>query len=91
MPLKSIEIICIPCPKCERVKKLLNEAVQNIERQNKTKLSFDFKHTTSLGAIGNFGLNPSQTPAIIINGNAELAGLVEPLVLKKKLESMIKF
>ena len=90
MPINSIEVICIPCPKCERVKRMITEIIQAIETQNKTKIFYDFRHTPNLQEISKYSLNPSQTPAIIINGHAELAGQVEQLVLKNKLEALHK-
>ena len=91
MSIKSIEIICLPCFKCEQLKNKIPELIKAIEIQNKTKISYEFKHTPDLRGISRYSLNPSQTPAIIINGNVELAGQIEPAVLKKKLESMHRY
>jgi len=91
MPIKSIEIICRPCFKCDQLKNKIPELIKAIEIQNKTKISYEFKHTPDLREISRYSLNPSQTPAIIINGNVELAGQIEPAVLKKKLESMHRY
>jgi hypothetical protein len=41
--------------------------------------------------IATYSLNPSQTPALIINGNVEMAGRIERLTLKSKLEALNKY
>jgi hypothetical protein len=91
MPIKSIEIICIPCDKCEKLKANITEIIHRIELQNKVKIPYEFKHTPHLRDITNYSLNPSQTPALIINGNVEMAGTIERLALKSKLESLNKY
>ena len=91
MPIKSIEIICRPCFKCDQLKTKIPELIKAMEVQNKTKIFYEFKHTPDIRAISKYSLNPSQTPAVIINGNAELAGKIEIGVIKKKLESIHRY
>lgn len=91
MPIKSIEIICIPCSQCEKLRKNIEEIIKGIELQNKTKIFYEFKHTPHLRDISKYSLNPSQAPAVIVNGNVEMAGNIERLALKRKLEAMHKY
>lgn len=91
MAIRSIEIICIPCHKCETLKNRITELIKNMELKNKSKIYYEFRHTPHLRDISRYSVNPSQTPALIINGNLELAGNIEPPQLKMKLESLNRF
>ena len=91
MAIQSIEIICIICPKCDQLKKRIIEIIKNMELQNKIKINYEFKHTINLGEISKFSLNPSQLPAVIINGNLEFSGQAEAKALRAKLESIHKY
>ena len=88
MAIKSIEIICRPCPKCEQLQIKIHEAIKGIELQYKIKIIYEFKHNPHLADLSKYALNPSQTPAVIINGNVEVAGRIEPGILKMKLHSI---
>lgn len=90
MSIKSIEIICLPCKKCEGLEVKIREMVKNIEMINKIKIPFEFKHTTNLLTISQYSLNPSQTPVIIINGIVEFAGKFDPILTKLRLEALHK-
>lgn len=91
MPIKTIEVICIPCPKCERVKKFIIDAIKLIEIQNKIKIVYDFKHTTNLLQLSQYSVNASQAPVVIINGNVEFSGQVAQDVVKKRLEALNRY
>lgn len=91
MPIKTIEVVCIPCPKCERVKKLITDAIKAIEIQNKIKIVYDFKHTTNLLQLSQYSVNASQTPVVIINGAVEFSGQAMQDVVKKRLEALNRF
>ena len=88
MPIQSIEIICVPCPKCEGLERRIRSMIESIGMSNRTKIIFEFKHTTKLTDISKYSLNPAQTPAILINGEVEMAGRVDPIVLRRKLEAI---
>jgi len=88
MAIKTIEVICIPCQKCERLLKQIENTIKSMELQKKIKIDYQIKHTCQIKEINKYSLNPSQVPALIINGNLELAGHIEPLVLRAKLESI---
>ena len=88
MPIKSIEIICLPCQKCAGLEARIREMIKTLEMVNKIKIPFEFKHTIKLTGISQYSLNPSQTPAIVINGVVEFAGRVDQMVLKRRLEAI---
>ncbi|OIO36457.1 MAG: hypothetical protein AUJ74_02480 [Candidatus Omnitrophica bacterium CG1_02_44_16] len=90
MSIKTIEMICIPCQKCVGIEAKVREMVKGIELINKIKIPFEFKHTTKLLNISQYSLNPSQTPAIIINGIVEFAGGFDPILMKRRLEAIHK-
>ncbi len=90
MPISSVEIICPPCPKCDQLGKKIADIVKGIETANKTKITYEFKHTANIQGLSRYGLNPSQTPAILINGKVEVGGRVDLAVLKRRLEAINK-
>lgn len=91
MAIKSIEIMCIPCPKCTQAKRFIDDTIKALEFQNKTKITYDFKHTTNLLKASQYSVNASQAPIILINGNVELSGQLSLDVVKKKIEGMLRF
>ena len=90
MAIKTIEIMCFPCLKCERLMTMIHEMIRNIERINNIKITYSFKYTPHLRDINKYSLSPSQVPIVIINGAVEFAGIVKPDLLKMKLESIHK-
>jgi hypothetical protein len=86
MSINTIEIICIPCSKCERVKNNLMQAIKNIEVKYKTKIIYELKQTPNLQNITRYNLNPSQAPAVLVNGNPEFAGNIETINIQNKLD-----
>jgi glutaredoxin len=85
MSINSIEVICPPCPKCERLKGLIKQVIGQMETQFKTKIIYNFKHTVDLREVSQLSVNASKTPIVVINGQVELAGGIEMGVLKSKL------
>ena len=90
MSIRSMEIICPPCPKCERLKSLIKQTSTYIEEQNKIKLSYDFKHSVSLADLSRYSVNAAQTPVLVINGQVEFAGGGDATALKNKLMAIHK-
>ncbi len=88
MPIQSIEIICVPCLKCDGLEQKIRGMVDNIGVLSKIKISYEFKHTKKLDTISQYALTPSQTPAILINGQVEMAGRIDPMLLRKRLEAI---
>lgn len=90
MPIKTVEVICLPCPKCEGLEKKVCEMVNVIGMRNHINIPFEFTHTKSLRDITRYSLNPAQTPVILINGNVEFAGRVDVNLLRGRLETVQK-
>jgi hypothetical protein len=90
MSIKSIEVICLPCQKCAGLEAKIREMIKSIEMINKVKIPFEFKHTTKLLTVSQYSLNPSQTPAIIINGIVEFAGRFDGILMRRRLEALHK-
>lgn len=88
MAIKSIEIICIPCEKCEYMEFEIHKTIKNMENEFKIRIPFEFKHTITLQSISKYSLNPSQLPAVIINGNLEISGKAPAAIIKNKLSSI---
>ena len=88
MSIRSVEIICRPCPKCANLEPIIRQIVKNIEMFHRVKISFDYKHTVDFKEISKYSLNVSQMPVILINGNVEFAGKMDVLLLKKKFDSI---
>jgi hypothetical protein len=91
MPIKSIEIMCIPCPKCERIKNMITEAIKFIETQNKIKIAYSFQHIPNLKQLDRYSASASQAPIVIINGNVELCGQVTQDVVRRKIEEIQRY
>lgn len=90
MSINSIEIICLPCPKCELMKQTIMQAVKSLEFKHKVKLVYEFKLTPHLKEISKYSLNPSQVPIVLINGEVEFCGSVKPDTVLPKLDAIYK-
>lgn len=85
MSINTVEIMCVPCSKCEQMKKLITDAVKQIETQNKIIITYEFKHTPHLKAASQYSVNPSQAPIVIVNGNVEFSGAANKDLIEKKI------
>lgn len=88
MAIRSVEIICLPCAKCDQLKTMIINTIKNIEIQGKAKIVYDFKITPNLRDVSKYGLNPSQTPILVVNGTVESAGKIDLIALKNKLSML---
>ena len=88
MPLQTIEIICVPCLKCDGLEQKIRGMVDNIGVLSKIKISYEFKHTKKLDTISQYALTPAQMPVILVNGQVEMAGRIDSMLLRKKLETL---
>lgn len=88
MPVRSIEVICIPCNECNGLETKIREAIKRIEITYKLKILFEFKTTPHLRDIARYSLNPSQVPVILVNDKVEFAGKIEPVLLGRRLEAI---
>ena len=59
MPIQSVEVICIPCPKCEGLEQKIRSMIDNVGIINKIKISYEFKHTKKLDTISQYALTPA--------------------------------
>ena len=59
MPIQSIEIICVPCLKCDGLEQKIRGMVDNIGVLSKIKISYEFKHTKKLDTISQYALTPA--------------------------------
>ncbi len=85
MPIRSVEIICLPCNKCSQLKTVVTNIIKSLEERSKNKIVYDLRVTASLTNIANYGLSPAQTPVLLINGVVECAGNAEQGIVKAKL------
>ena len=90
MPIRTIEVVCPPCFKCEKMKKNIKDAIAAIELRYKIRISYELMHTPHLRDINKYGLNPSQIPAVLVNGRPEFGGIMEPKLIEKKLDLIHK-
>lgn len=88
MPIRTIEIICLPCNKCNQLKTIVNNVIKALEIESKNKIIYNLRITANLQNIANYGLSPAQTPVFLINGIVECAGSVDQGVIKSKLTAV---
>jgi hypothetical protein len=86
--IRTVEVICMPCSKCEGLEKKIRGIITEISIQNKMKIAFEFKSTQNLKDIAQYSVNASQAPLIIINGQLEFSGRFDMILLKKRLTSI---
>lgn len=91
MPIKTIEIICLPCSKCDQVKKMITEIIQEIEEQYKIRLTYEFKYTPNLQEANKYSVNIAKTPIVVINGRVELAGQITLETVRTTLMNLHKY
>jgi hypothetical protein len=90
MSIKTVEIICLPCAKCNAAKNIIIQAIKNLEHKYKIHIAYELIHTPHLKDISKYALNPSQTPAILVNGNPEFCGAIKPEVIGVRLDAIHK-
>jgi hypothetical protein len=88
MSINSIEVMCVPCAKCEMMKRFIKEAIRTIEFQNKIKIVYTLTHTPNLTKSSQYSVNASQAPIVLVNGNVEFSGQLTQDVVKKRLEAL---
>lgn len=85
MPIRTIEIICLPCNKCSQLKTIVSNVIKALELKNKKNIIYNLRVTANLQNIADYGISPAQTPVLLINGVVECAGSVDQGVVKSKL------
>ena len=86
--IKTVEIICLPCKKCEAMKSAIFLAIKTLERKYQIKIRYEFKVTPNLKNISKYSVNASQAPILLINDQVELSGPVKPEMVAAKLDSI---
>ncbi len=90
MAIKKIEVICLPCPRCEFIIKKIKEAIRGLEYEYKIPIKYEFVHTTNLKTMVRYSVNASQTPIVLVNDSVEFAGRIEATAIRPKLDSIHK-
>ncbi len=89
--IKTIEIICKPCHKCELLEERIKYIIRCMEMQQSIKIKYEFKHNTNIRDVAKYSFNMTQMPILLINGNVEFAGNVkEEHLIRIKLEEIMK-
>lgn len=83
MAVLKIDILTRPDQDCRLLESRLKLAVALM------KLPAEIKRTSNFAAFTGCAINPSQVPAVIINGNVEFAGDVPDLeMIRHRLEEI---
>jgi len=83
MAVLKIDILTRPNQNCDLLESRLKLAVTLL------KLPAEIKRTSNFSAFTGCAINPSQMPAVIINGYVEFAGEVPALdMIKRRLEEI---
>jgi len=92
MSLRTIEIICTPCPKCDEAERKIKQVIKVLEWENKTKYVYDFKKTTDLRQAQKYSANVTLAPFIIVNGALEWTGKIPNIeLIKIKIRDIIRY
>lgn len=94
--IKTIEIICPACHKCEILKGRIETLMTCIGNSLGVKLKYELIHYESnkdiLPLITKRGLFISQLPALLINGELVFLGHVKgDHIIRMKLEEILKY
>lgn len=80
-----IDILIKPGEKCDHHESILGQAARAVN------VKVEIKRTSNFAAFSHCAINPSQTPAIIINGNVEFTGRsLELEAVKKRLTELVR-
>lgn len=89
--IRTIEIICKPCYKCDLVIQRINYILECIQNQKGVKFKYEFKHNKNIHDAEKYGYNITQLPIVKINGDIEFVGHVkEEHLIRMKLEEIIR-
>ena len=89
--MKTIEIICKPCPKCALLKEKIQNILSCLQQKYNVKIVYELKHNPDLRAAEMLGYPANQTPVVLIDGHVEFAGNVkEEHLIRMKLETALR-
>jgi hypothetical protein len=76
--LKTVEIICMPCHKCDVMKEKIKSVLTAIGNQNRMRMRCEFIYYNTrkeaLVRLSKLGLNIAQLPITLINGQVAFTG-----------------
>ena len=93
--IKKIEIVCLPCHKCELLKQRIEVITQCLEFKYHTRIRYEFIHCYKrkevIGLIARYGYTINQLPITLINGEICFIGHIRgENVIRWKLEEIMK-
>jgi hypothetical protein len=75
--IKSVEIICKPCDKCEALEQKIRNAIKVIEIKNRIKIKYDLKRNKDMFAAEKYGYGTKDLPLTLINDHVVFDGHVK--------------
>jgi hypothetical protein len=93
--IKKVEIICIPCHKCEILKERIETITQCLEFKYNMRIKYELIHCENkkevIAALARYGYSINQLPITLINGEIAFIGHVKgENVIRWKLEEIMK-
>ena len=93
--IKKVEIICMPCHKCDKLIKVIENILQVLRRKYNIPIKCEIKHYQSkvevIQGMNKFNFNAGQLPITLINGTLAFAGQVEgENVVRMKFEEIMR-
>ena len=93
--VKKVEIICIPCHKCDILKERIEIVIHCLEFKYSTKMKYEFIHRKErkevIAALAHYGYTINQLPITLINGEIAFIGHVKgENVIRWKLEEILR-
>jgi hypothetical protein len=94
--IKKIEIICLPCHKCEILAKKVGNILEVLRRKYKIPIKCEIKHINNKAEVtqgmSRYGFNTGQLPIVLINDALAFAGQIESdNVIRMKFEDVMKW
>ncbi len=89
--IRTIQIICKPCHKCELMKQRIKFLIQCLEFKHHIKIKYALEHIKDIRKAEDYGLNITQLPLTLINGEVAFAGHVKgDHIVRMKLEEFMR-
>jgi hypothetical protein len=94
--IKKIEIICMPCHKCEILLKKFESILDVLRRKYKIPIKCEIKHIYNkvevIQEMNKYGFNTGQLPIVLINDALAFTGQIEgDNVIRMKFEEIMKW
>ena len=89
MPIQTVEILSRRGQSVDRLLDEIRQLIKTMELTHKVKITPEYTMSTDLTRMDKYSLNPSQLPAVIINGQVECTGSKsDRKILKIRLEAI---